>query len=203
MRTLNFYVAELHVRLPAQISPSTTELLISATEQAFQTVAIAGSLDAVVKDADRLAEVIVGLAQPKSQLMEERIRRLQTIREIIDHGDWLTAEELNALQLSPPSNKSLPASDWKRRGRIFGVVNGGREYFARYQFGESYEPLDIVRDLLKVFGEVADPWSLAAWFHFPNGWLVDEDGIAQSPKNMLNHREMVLTAASKRDSYVA
>ena len=35
-----------------------------------------------------------------------------------------------------------------------------------------YEPLPVIGEILKAFGEVADPWVLAAWFHYPNACLL-------------------------------
>lgn len=46
---------------------------------------------------------------------------MKTVRKILKQGEWLTAEQMNALQVNPPSQKSLPASDWARRGRAVEV----------------------------------------------------------------------------------
>jgi|SRR5438445_6162807 len=193
---------EIRVHLPPQIDPVEASSVAKALELAVETITITRSLE-VIRDADRLVELILGLAQPSPDLIEERSRRLQTINKMFAECEWLTAEELNTLQPSPPANKSLPASDWKRRGRIFGVGHGGKEYFAKYQFSATYEPLDIIKDVLKAFGEVSDPWTIAAWFHFPNGWLADKDGRPQAPKDMLDHGDAVLNAVRQRASYVA
>jgi hypothetical protein len=132
----------------------------------------------------------------------EEDRRRATMQAIFDENEWLTAEMINALQPSLPSNTPWPASDWKRHGRIFGVSLRGEEYFARYQFDAKYQPLPIIEDILKALGPVADPWKVAAWFHFPNGWIAAESAVA--PKNALNRVEDVLAAARKRrGSYVA
>ena len=71
-------------------------------------------------------------------------------------------------------------------------------------------PLPIIKDLLKAFGEVADPWVLAAWFHFPNAWIARPGGAGRvrrtpmAPKDALDQREAVLNAAAQRQaSYVA
>ena len=93
---------------------------------------------------------------------------MQSLRQIFAEEDWLTSEQLNVLQDTPPKSKSQPASDWKRRDRIYGVTRAGREYFARYPFDALYQPLPVIREILEAFGEVADPWALAAWFHYPN-----------------------------------
>ena len=145
---------------------------------------------------------------PNDALLEDRFRRAQTVIQALNAGKWLTAEQLNALQASPPKNKSLPASDWKRRGRVFSVSYGGEERYAEYQFDALHQPMPIIKAILKSLGNVADPWVLAAWFHFPNGWIVKEasDGGMQpvAPKDALDMREAVLHAAAQRQSsYVA
>jgi len=117
--------------------------------------------------------------------------------------DWLTAEELNALQRVPPLDRSQPASDWTRQGRIFGVMQDGCEHFARYQFDAAYQPPPVIRAVLEAFGEGTDSRVLAAWFHFPNGWLA-EGGRAVSPRKVLNRSADVVAAARRRlSSYVA
>ena len=132
---------------------------------------------------------------------------MRTIQQVFAEGEWLTAEQLNALQATPPANKAHPASDWKRRGRVFSVNYRGKEYFTRFQFDALYQPLPIIKEVLAAFGEVADSWTLAAWFHFPSGWLVTRDkrGAANvAPKDALDRGAAVVQAAAKRlSSYVA
>lgn len=133
-----------------------------------------------------------------------RHTRLKTIKVILEEGAWLTAEQLNAMQPNPPAQKSMPASGWKRRGRIFGVNYGGREYFAKYQFDEFYKPLPIIKDILLALGTVADNWAIAAWFHFPSGWLTCTAGEPLAPKDALNQRDALLrAAAAQQGNYVA
>jgi hypothetical protein len=114
---------------------------------------------------------------------------------------------LNRLQPEPPANKSHPASDWKRRGRIFSVSFGGKEYFARYQFDALYQPLPIIRDILKAFGSVADSWKIAAWFHFPNGWIAETGPRGTrpiAPKDALDRPHDLLSALQRsQGSYQA
>jgi hypothetical protein len=103
--------------------------------------------------------------EPIIEPVEDRVHRMKTVEQVFAEGHWITAEQINALQAEPPANKSRPASDWKRRARIFSVNDDGKEYYARYQFDALYQPLPIIEDILKAFGAVADPWVLAAWLH--------------------------------------
>lgn len=191
------------VNVPKDIDPATLPSMVSAIEKAFVVLADAG----VLERADRLAELATGFVEPSLELVEERVHRMRTVQQVFTEGEWLTAEQLNALQATPPANKAHPASDWKRRRRVFSVNYRGKEYFARYQFDALYQPLPIVKDTLAAFGEVADAWTLAAWFHFPSPWLVkrDERGATHiAPKDALDHGDEIVRAASRRlNSYAA
>lgn len=129
---------------------------------------------------------------------DEAAHRLRTIREVFENGEWVDAERLRALQ--------RPVADWEREGRVFAVDHEGRRYFASYQFAASMVPLPVIKEVLAAFGE-ADPWVIAAWFHFPSAWLVqrDEHGARNvSPKDVLDRGPEVVSAAAKRlSSWVA
>lgn len=196
----------LSITVPESIDPAAVPSVGAAMEKALTLMTKVG--DVVVGRADRLAELATGLAEPSLDLVEERTRRMRTIRQVFEEGDWLTAEQLNALQASPPANKAHPASDWKRRGRIFSVNYGGREYFPRYEFDALYQPLPVIREVLAAFGDIADTWRLAAWFHFPSPWLVVRDGRGGhnvAPRDALADRagEVVAAAAKRSSSYTA
>ena len=191
------------VTVPADADPATVSSAVQAIEKALALL-VHAQQGKVLAQADLIAEVATGVLAPSSELLEDRVQRMRTLRHVFAEGDWLSSEDLNALQAKPPRSKSQPASDWKRRGRIYSVSRGGREYFARYQFDAMYEPLPVVRAILEAFGEVADPWVLAAWFHYPNAWIVGADGTPVAPKDALDRGGDVVRAASKRrTSYVA
>ncbi|CAN7722522.1 hypothetical protein LJR290_007084 [Variovorax sp. LjRoot290] len=191
------------VNMPDDTDPAAVSSVVEAIEKALVVLMHAGQGQVIVR-ADHLAEIATGLLEPSTELLEDRVHRMRTLRQVFAEGDWLTAEQLNVLQAAAPKSKSQPASDWKRRGRIYGVSHGGREYFARYQFDAMYEPLPVIREILKAFGEVADPWVLAAWFHYPNAWIVGADGTPVAPKEALDRHDAVLHAAQRRrTSYVA
>ena len=198
----------LDVPVPEGTDPALLPSLRRSIEQALRLMVSTGEV-AVLQQADELAGLLTGLIKPEVGLVEERLHRLQTIREIFNEDEWLTAEILNRLQPEPPSNKSLPASDWKRRGRIFSVTFGGKEYFPRYEFDAAYQPLPVMRDLLAAFGTVADTWKVAAWFHYPNGWIAETGPGGKSvkpvaPKDALDRRDDLMRALAKRKgSYVA
>ena len=196
----------LDLALPQGTDPAILPSVRHGIAQAVYLVLSTGQT-AILDQADQLAGLVSGLIEPDLGLVEERLDRLQTIRTMFREEEWLTNEMLNQLQPEPPSNRSLPASDWKRRGRIFSVNFGGKEYFPRYEFDAVYQPLPVIRNILKAFGPVADSWKLAAWFHFPNGWIVEpgpEGPTPVAPKDALDRLDDLLNALKKRQgSYVA
>jgi hypothetical protein len=196
----------LDVAIPEGTDPALLPSLRHGIERAVSLVVSSGEVT-ILQDADQLAKLLTGFIEPDLGLVEERLQRLQTIREIFKEEEWLTAEMLNRLQPEPPSNRSLPASDWKRRGRIFSVTFGGKEYFPRYEFDAAYQPLPLMREVLAAFGAVADTWKIASWFHYPNGWIVEPGpkGVKPvAPKDALDRRDDLMKALEKRKgSYVA
>jgi hypothetical protein len=196
----------LDVPVPEGTDPALLPSLRKGLARAVNLVVSSGEV-AILEHADRLAILLTGVIEPDLGLVEERLQRLQTLREIFKEEEWLTADMLNRLQPEPPSNRSLPASDWKRRGRIFSVTSGGKEYFPRYEFDAAYQPLPLMKEILAAFGTVADTWKIAAWFHYPNGRIVEPgpEGVkAIAPKDALDRRDDLVKALEKRTgSYVA
>ncbi|MDR7299504.1 hypothetical protein J2X16_004874 [Pelomonas aquatica] len=179
--------------LPAQVEQAVAASLTAALEKALRLMIDSGQQRTVLRRADHLAMLATGLLEPHLEPVEDRIHRMKAVQEVFAQGDWLTAVQINARQANPPDHKAQPASDWKRRGRVFSVNYGGREYFARYQFDALCQPLPLIKDLLKAIGEVADTWVVASWFNFPNGWL---DGAA--PRHSLDQDAAVMAAAERR-----
>lgn len=134
--------------------------------------------------------------------------RQHTIRQIVDNTVWMSAEQIHdAQRVSKPASQSLPASDWARRKRIFSVNIEGRELFPKYQFDDAMQPHPVIAEILAEFGEGADSWEIAAWFHFPNGWIVNATSQGQiplAPRDALDRRDDLLNAVRKRaGTYVA
>jgi hypothetical protein len=161
----------------------------------------------LMEQADSLAAALVGQVQPDAGLYDERIRRRRTLNKIIGEGDWLTARQIHDLQANPPADAHQPAADWKRRGRIFSVNDGSGDLYPAYQFDQAGQPLSVIAKILKAYGPAADPWTLAAWFHYPNPWLVQRTGgkaANLAPRNALDHADEVIAAALRHaGTYVA
>lgn len=198
---------ELTVPVPQEVNPALEKTLAEAAEKVLATLARSGTQERIIELAEVIAGAVVGTIQPDPYLVEERVERLRSIRKMMEEGEWLTAAEVNAAQENPPAQKSLPASDWKRRGRIFSVNYGGTDYYPRYAFDAMFRPLPVIAGILKEFEGEPDSWKIAAWFHFPNGYLSVETADGRkflAPRAALDQPEKVMHAArSRKGTYVA
>lgn len=185
---------------PRDLDDGIQETIEDAVAKAINILRGNGDYASLYGEADKIAELIVGEVRPSVTLIQERMERMKTIKKIFEE-DWLAAEDINAIHASSPASKAHPASDWKRRGRIFSIPYRGKDYYPRYQFDTMYQPLPVIKDILDAYGEHADPWSLAAWFHFPNSWIVKpgpDAPVPLAPKDALDRSGDVLAAARKR-----
>lgn len=194
----------LNVTVPRGLDSGVPEAFEEGVARAFKIFFEVDNLRRLNITADKIAEIIVGQAQPSVIQIEDLVARKTTIKKVLEEGDWLSAEDINRLQSAPPKMKSYPASDWKRRGRLFSVTHDGKELYARYQFDALYQPLPIIKDILEAYGQYADAWTLAAWFHFPNAWIVKngqntkDNDVPLAPKDALDRCDDVVNAARKR-----
>jgi len=198
----------LKVRLPVGTDPSIVPSLKRGLEDLVAALLTKTTFEeAVFRRADDIAAAITGLSGPVAPLIEERIRRQETMRAVFARGDWLTAAQINALQIVPPENKGQPANDWTHQGRIFSVSVGGEDYFAGYQFDTMCQPLPVIEKILDALGPVADTWKIAAWFHFQNGWILgtgEREGQPVAPMDALDRRDSIINAARHIDgTYIA
>lgn len=139
-------------------------------------------------------------------LIDEQSHVQRTKKIIMSETSWVSSELIDNHQETPEENRS--AADWKRRGRIFSIKDGEREFFPTYQFDEVWQPLPVIDQILRLLGENVDGWNIAAWFHFPNGWLSHRDKrgkvVSVAPKDALDRVEDVVEAARKNQAtYVA
>jgi hypothetical protein len=71
--------------------------------------------------ADQIARPVIEVTPPSDALIRKRTARLKTIACLFAETQWFTARQIHDLQPRPPKNPSAPASDWKRRGKIYAV----------------------------------------------------------------------------------
>ena len=140
------------------------------------------------------------------QLVEEWLHVRHTKNIIIGGSSWLSGEMIDS-RASNEGRQAL-AGSWQSHGRIFSVRDGEKEFFPAYQFDVHWQPRPVIKEILMQLGDLADGWRVAAWFHFPDGWLSyrDQNGavIAVSPKDALERvKDVVVAARRSRGTYVA
>lgn len=106
--------------------------------------------------------------------------------------EWpcFTAKELSAIAGHDSKNKSMTASRWKTKNKVFSVRHAGAEYFPAFQF-EDGQPVDTVGKVISILGEKKSGWQLAFWFTSPNGWL-----HGKRPADVLKEADLVARAAA-------
>jgi hypothetical protein len=108
-------------------------------------------------------------------------------------NEWpcFTSKDLAAAAGHGSKNKSMTASRWKAKGKVFSVKQGGVEYFPAFQFAEG-QPVETIGKVLETLGGRKSGWQLAFWFTSPNGWL---DG--KRPADIIDDMESVARAAAR------
>src|SRR6185312_4291266 len=94
----------------------------------------------------------------------------RAVQAVLEHGEWLTAEQIGELGGFSKSNLAAPANRWKQERKIFALPHQGQDRFPRYALDEAYRPLPAIETVLQLLGAIS-PWRMAAWFESSNAWL--------------------------------
>ncbi|WP_426128295.1 hypothetical protein [Pararhizobium sp. PWRC1-1] len=108
-----------------------------------------------------------------------------------------TSKDLAEVAGHGSKNKSMTASRWKMKAKVFSIKHGGVEYFPAFQFEEG-QPIESVAKVLALLGEKKSGWQLAFWFTSPNGWLA-----GKRPVDLLKDGDVVVSAAANEAEYIA
>jgi hypothetical protein len=100
------------------------------------------------------------------------------MRLIFAGTEWLTAEQLGASlafkgvpgSRDPRRAGSARVNRWKNEHRIFAIQRDGKDWYPRYQFDESFSPLEIMKTIIREFAE-APRIEMAGWMESPNNYL--------------------------------
>ena len=133
-----------------------------------------------------------------------------TQQKIVARSVWFSTAM--PLPTSPFANhvsilrEDMSLEDWKREGRVFSIEHDGIDFYPAYQFSKDGSPLPIIRELLIALADTnnsTNPWAVAAWFVYPNGWI-EQDGQPCVPKDVLDWEDELRAAAKNyRGTYVA
>lgn len=125
-----------------------------------------------------------------SRAAREQARMLIKAKTAILHsGDFLPATEVAQVAGFSASNLSVQPSKWKRNREIFAIQHGREDYLPLYGLNpEDHRPRKEMTEILKIFGDAKDGWSLAFWFAALNSFLDDErpqDVLATDPERVI------------------
>lgn len=113
--------------------------------------------------------------------------------------EWssFTSKDLADVAGHGSKNKSMTASRWKMKAKVFSIKHGGVEYFPAFQFEEG-QPIESVANVLALLGEKKSGWQLAFWFTSANGWL-----SGKRPVDVLKDGNAVISAAANEAETIA
>jgi hypothetical protein len=105
----------------------------------------------------------------------------------------MTADARNAIIKTGDYLSAVPSAQlakWKQDGAIFTVNQNGIELVPGWALDQTnkYRPFKSVGEVIKVFGNFKDNWSLAYWFASANSFLGGArpcDLIAQAPEKII------------------
>lgn len=101
-----------------------------------------------------------------------------------------TSKELADVAGHGSKNKSMTASRWKVKGKVFSIKHAGAEYFPSFQF-EDGQPIVAIAKVIALLGARKTGWQLAFWFTSANGWL-----SGKRPVDVLKDNDLVASAAA-------
>lgn len=135
----------------------------------------------------------------------------ETAKEKLLHeGSWVTISVETIPGTSAGGGQMAKRStllSLEQAGKIFGFRRGDSVYYASYQFDANPCAIPIVEEVLRILGSLMSKWAIAAWFDFPNSWIIDqENGVFQprKPKSVLDRCDALRRAASNAHGiYVA
>lgn len=135
----------------------------------------------------RLLDALLEGVTPRAPDMKLARMEANAIQAILEHGEWLTAQQIGELGHFSKSNFAAPANRWKNERKLFAVEYDGQDRFPRYALDENYRPLPAVAAILLVLGSISD-WRIAAWFESSNAWLDNRhprEVLATSPEAVI------------------
>ena len=153
--------------LPSEIKPEVESVLRGLVPLVTSRVK--------ARHRERLEQLVDVLTQDvKIRELDVRHAQMQAraVQAVLEHSEWLTAEQIGELGGFSKSNLAAPANRWKQERKIFALPYQGQDRFPRYALDEAYRPLPVIETVLEALGAIS-PWRVAAWFESTNAWLTN------------------------------
>ncbi len=137
----------------------------------------------------RVVNVFLTDVTPSRAAREQARMLIKAKTAILHSGDFLPATEVAQVAGFSASNLSVQPNKWKRNREIFAIQHGREDYLPLYGLNsEDHRPRKEMTEILKIFGDAKDGWSLAFWFAALNSFLDDErpqDVLATDPERVI------------------
>jgi len=142
---------------------------------------------------DNLKKIVSALlpdVAPSEAALEQARMLIDVKSTLLKSGDFLSAGEVSKLAGYSRTNPSVQPNKWKRNRMIFAIEHRGDDFYPLYALDpdDNYRPRKEVAEVLSIFGDSKDGWSLAFWFAGLNSFLDDErpqDLLAAAPEQVL------------------
>jgi len=165
---------------------------VAAAESVFQRVAEFLPQLIEQRQAETLQKfvsIFLTDVAPSKAAREQARMMIDAKTDILNSGDFLPASALAKLAGFSAINPSVQPNKWKRNRDIFAIQHGRDDYFPLYALNpDDHRPRKQMAEILRIFGDAKDGWSLAFWFAALNSFLNDErpqDVLAVDPDRVI------------------
>jgi len=137
-----------------------------------------------------------------SEALIEARMMAETRDEVLNSGQFLTAQQIAELAKYSKTNPSSQPIRWKQAGAIFAIKQKGVHYFPLFALNpeDNYRPYKAMADILRILRSVSlSDFGIASWFIADSSYLDD-----RAPKDLLaSDPEQVIAAALDEASEVS
>jgi hypothetical protein len=136
---------------------------------------------------DRM-DMIVSTSMSNSTEELEAERQTRAIREVFSGTVWIPRHHLARLA----GVDAATVDQWIGERKLFALRLDGRVYLPRYAFNAQWQPLDVVGQVIGVFGDSYSSMALAIWFENASSFLDDA-----KPRELVERDSALIIACAK------
>lgn len=133
-----------------------------------------------------------------SEALAEARMMAETRDEVLNSGQFLTAQQIAELAKYSKTNPSSQPTRWKQDGAIFAIRQKGIYYFPLFALNpeDNYRPYKAMAEILRILRSVSlSDWGIASWFISDSSYLDD-----RAPKDLLANDPERVTAAARDEA---
>lgn len=150
---------------------------------------------------EALVELLIDEIETPAILLQEAQMIATARQEVLSSSRWLTAAQLSKIAGFSATNPSVQPNKWKTKKQTFAVQIKGIDFFPEYTLNphENYRPAKVLSEIIEIFGNSKDSWSLAYWFAGVNANLSgqrQQDLVLANPTAVLEAAKVELAGIS-------